>query len=307
MLSIINGGMLSTVQDLGRFGVMKDGFTQSGAMDQYSMKLANALCGNEPNSPVIEMTALGITARFTDEHIFCLCGGDFGATLNGKPIERSRSYKASAGNILTVGGARSGMRCCLAIAGGFAVPEVMGSASTNLKLGIGGYAGRKLRAGDILPVGVPSNRAKAGKTAPVREFGGGCVRLRVIMGPQDDMFTETDKALFLRQHYTATAGLDRMGLRLSGIALKGKNGTDIISDGIVFGSVQITRSGMPIILAADHQTTGGYAKIATVISVDLPLLAQVKPFDTLCFSSVSVRQAERLAAKEKKFFDKLFR
>ena len=294
MLSIINGGMLSTVQDLGRFSVMKDGFTQSGAMDQYSMRLANALCGNEPNSPVIEMTALGITARFTDEHIFCLCGGDFGATLNGKPIERSRSYKASAGDILTVGGARSGMRCCLAIAGGFAVPEVMGSASTNLKLGIGGYAGRKLRAGDMLPVGV-------------REFGGGCVRLRVIMGPQDDMFTETDKALFLRQHYTATAGLDRMGLRLSGIALKGKNGTDIISDGIVFGSVQITRSGMPIILAADHQTTGGYAKIATVISVDLPLLAQVKPFDTLCFSSVSVRQAERLAAKEKKFFDKLFR
>ena len=257
MLSIINGGMLSTVQDLGRFGVMKDGFTQSGAMDQYSMKLANALCGNEPNSPVIEMTALGITARFTDEHIFCLCGGDFGATLNGKPIERSRSYKASAG--------------------------------------------------DILPVGVPSSRAKAGMTAPVREFGGGCVRLRVIMGPQDYMFTETDKAFFLRQHYTATAGLDRMGLRLSGIALKGKNGTDIISDGIVFGSVQITRSGMPIILAADHQTTGGYAKIATVISVDLPLLAQVKPFDTLCFSSVSVRQAERLAAKEKKFFDKLFR
>ena len=183
----------------------------------------------------------------------------------------------------------------------------MGSASTNLKLGIGGYAGRKLRAGDILPVGVPSNRAKAGKTAPVREFGGGCVWLRVIMGPQDYMFTETDKALFLRQHYTATAGLDRMGLRLSGIALKGKNGTDIISDGIVFGSVQITRSGMPIILAADHQTTGGYAKIATVISVDLPLLAQVKPFDTLCFSAVSVRQAERLAAKEKKFFDKLFR
>lgn len=307
MLSIISGGMLSTVQDLGRFGVMKDGFTQSGAMDQYSMKLANALCGNGPNAPVIEMTALGITARFTEEHIFCLSGGDFGASLGGKPIERNRAYLAAAGDVLTVGGARSGMRCCLAIAGGFAVPEVMGSASTNLKLGFGGFEGRKLRAGDTLPVGAPSAKAKPGNSAPVREFGGGCTRLRVIMGPQDDMFTDTDKAFFLRQHYTATAGLDRMGLRLSGIALKGKSGTDIISDGIVFGSVQITRSGMPIILAADHQTTGGYAKIATVISVDLPLLAQIKPFDTICFSAVSVREAEKLAAKEKKFFDKLFR
>ena len=127
------------------------------------------------------------------------------------------------------------------------------------------------------------------------------------MGPQDDYFTDHGIKTFLNSTYTVTNESDRMGCKLSGEKIEYKNTVDIISDGIVFGSVQITRSGMPIILAADHQTTGGYAKIATVISVDLPLLAQVKPFDTLCFSAVSVRQAERLAAKEKKFFDKLFR
>lgn len=308
MIEIMNGGMLSTIQDSGRFGVMRNGFTQGGAMDSHSMKLANKICGNDINAPVIEMTMLGITARFKDEHIFCLSGGNFNAKLNNQPILTNQAYKADEGDVLSLGSAVSGMRCYLAVGGGFRVDEVMGSASTNIKLGIGGYNGRKLRAGDILQTGEFNNGAISveNRRLPENQYDKDAY-IRVVLGPQDDMFTQTDLTFFLKQQYTVTPSLDRMGIRLNGIALRGKNGMDIISDGITFGSVQIARSGMPIILMADHQTTGGYAKIATVISVDLPRLAQVKPYDKIHFSAVSVKEAERLAKKQKKYFDKLFK
>lgn len=306
MIEIINGGMLSTVQDMGRTGVMKNGFTQSGAMDSYSMKLANGLCGNCLNAPVIEMTMLGISAKFTDEHIFALSGGNFDAKLNGEPIKTNKAYRANAGDILSVGSAVTGMRCCLAVSGGIDVPLVMGSASTNIKLGIGGFEGRKLRAGDVLKIGKADRVSVDGRELSENVYKN-TVDIRVVPGPQDDMFTETDIAFFTQQQYTVTSNLDRMGIRLIGIALKGKSGMDIISDGITFGSVQITASGMPIILMADHQTTGGYAKIATVISVDLPKLAQVRPDDKIYFKAIGIKEAEKLARKQKKYFERLFK
>lgn len=304
MIEIINGGMLSTVQDAGRFGVMKNGFTQSGAMDSHSMKTVNVLCGNDLSAPVIEMTMLGITAKFTDSHIFCLSGGYFSPKLNGKPIENNRPYKAEAGSLLQIGAAKSGMRCYLGVSGGIDVPLVMGSASTNLKIKIGGYEGRKLKTGDIIKIGKCSYVPDMTKTAEKCDYPDH-IKVRVVLGPQDDMFTDTDLKFFSKQIYTVTPDLDRMGIRLCGIALRGKNGMDITSDGITFGSIQIARSGMPIILMADHQTTGGYAKIATVISVDLPKLAQARPYDKVMFDIVSIKQAENAAKKEKKYFRKL--
>lgn len=304
MIEIINGGMLSTVQDAGRFGVMKNGFTQSGAMDSHSMKTVNVLCGNDLSAPVIEMTMLGITAKFTDSHIFCLSGGYFSPKLNGKPIENNRPYKAEAGSLLQIGAAKSGMRCYLGVSGGIDVPLVMGSASTNLKIKIGGYEGRKLKTGDIIKIGKCSYVPDMTKTAEKCDYPDH-IKVRVVLGPQDDMFTDTDLKFFSKQIYTVTPDLDRMGIRLCGIALRGKNGMDITSDGITFGSIQIARSGMPIILMADHQTTGGYAKIATVISVDLPKLAQARPYDKVMFDIVSIKQAENAAKKEKKYFIKL--
>ena len=304
MIEIINGGMLSTVQDAGRFGVMKNGFTQSGAMDSHSMKTVNVLCGNDLSAPVIEMTMLGITAKFTDSHIFCLSGGYFSPKLNGKPIENNRPYKAEAGSLLQIGAAKSGMRCYLGVSGGIDVPLVMGSASTNLKIKIGGYEGRKLKTGDIIKIGKCSYVPDMTKTAEKCDYPDH-IKVRVVLGPQDDMFTDTDLKFFSKQIYTVTPDLDRMGIRLCGIALRGKNGMDITSDGITFGSIQIARSGMPIILMADHQTTGGYAKIATVISVDLPKLAQERPYDKVMFDIVSIKQAENAAKKEKKYFRKL--
>ena len=296
MIEIISAGMLSTIQDLGRFSVMKDGFTQSGVMDAYSTKIANKLCKNDVNAPVIEMTMLGITAKFTDEHIFAISGGIFDISLNNKPIKTNKAYVAKKGDILSIKGVKQGLRCYLAVAGGFDVPLFMGSASTNLKINVGGFEGRKLKAGDILKIG------KAGKINTYDKI----IKARVVLGPQNDMFCENDLALFSKQQYTVTSDIDRMGIRLWGIALRGKEKLEIISDAITFGSIQITNSGMPIVLMADHQTTGGYAKIATVISADLPKLAQAKPGDKIIFEIVDVNTAEKIAIKQKKYIDKLF-
>ena len=306
MIEIISAGMLSTVQDLGRFGVMKNGFTQSGVMDAYSTKIANKLCKNDINAPVIEMTMLGITAKFKGEHIFAISGGIFDISLNGNAIRTNKAYIAKDGDVLSIKGAKQGLRCYLAVAGGFDVPLFMGSASTNLKISVGGFNGRKLKAGDILKIGKADKIKNIEKRELPENTYNNPVKVRVVLGPQDDMFSENDLMLFSKQQYTVTSDLDRMGIRLWGIALRGKEKLEIISDAITFGSIQITNSGMPIILMADHQTTGGYAKIATVISADLPKLAQVKPNDKISFEIIDIDTAEKIAIKQKKFIDKLF-
>lgn len=307
MIEIITPGLLTTVQDFGRVGVMKNGFTQNGVMDRYSMRVANRLCGNCDSAPVLEMTVLGITAKFTQDTVICLSGADFGAKINDKPIRRNKAYKINSGDILSMGAAKSGMRAYLAVAGGIVGEYVFGSASTNLKFAFGGYNGRKLQSGDVLATGTGAfSLGNIDKwEIPETEYGNNA-KLRVVLGPQNEMFTDEDIRLFLSQKYEVTAQSDRMGIRLSGEPLKSKNGMDIISDGIVFGSVQVPNSGEPIILTADHQTTGGYAKIATVIGVDLPCVAQLSAGDTIEFESVTVKEAEKLAKKQKQFFDNLY-
>ena len=306
MIEIISAGMLSTVQDLGRFKVMKNGFTQSGVMDAYSTKIANKLCKNDINAPVIEMTMFGITVKFMNEHIFAISGGIFDISLNDKPIKTNKAYIAKSGDVLSIKGAKQGLRCYLAVAGGFDVPLFMGSASTNLKINVGGFNGRKLKAGDILKIGKADKIKNIEKRELPENTYNNIVKVRVVLGPQNDMFSKNDLLLFSNQQYTVTSDLDRMGIRLWGIALRGKEKLEIISDAITFGSIQITNSGMPIILMADHQTTGGYAKIATVISADLPNLAQVKPNDKINFEIIDIDTAEKIAIKQKKYIDKLF-
>lgn len=306
MIEIISAGMLSTVQDLGRFGVMKNGFTQSGVMDTYSTKIANKLCKNDINAPVIEMTMFGITAKFIGEHVFAISGGIFDISLNNEPIRTNKAYIAKDGDILSIKSAKQGLRCYLAVAGGFDVPLFMGSAATNLKIKVGGFNGRKLKSGDILKIGKADKIKNIEKRELPENIYNNTVKVRAVLGPQDDMFSENDLLLFSNQQYTVTSDLDRMGIRLWGIALRGKEKLEIISDAITFGSIQITNSGMPIILMADHQTTGGYAKIATVISADLPKLAQVKPKDKISFEIIDIDTAEKIAIKQKKHIDKLF-
>lgn len=307
MIEIITPGLLTTVQDFGRVGVMKNGFTQNGAMDRYSMTVANRLCGNCDSAPVIEMTVLGVTARFTQDTVICVSGADFGAKINDKPIKRNKAYKINKGDILSMGAAKSGMRAYLAVAGGIVGEYVFGSASTNLKFAFGGHFGKKLQSGDVLSIGTgafPLGDIDKWEI-PESEYSKDA-QLRVVLGPQNEMFTDEDIRLFLSQEYEVNAQSDRMGIRLSGEPLKSKNGMDIISDGIVFGSVQVPNSGEPIILMADHQTTGGYAKIATVISVDLPRASQLSAGNTVRFKSVTVEEAEQEAKKQKRFFDNLY-
>lgn len=307
MIEIITPGLLTTVQDFGRVGVMKNGFTQNGAMDRYSMTVANRLCGNCDSAPVLEMTVLGVTARFTQDTVICVSGADFGAKINDKPIKRNKAYKINKGDILSMGAAKSGMRAYLAVAGGIVGEYVFGSASTNLKFAFGGHFGKKLQSGDVLSIGTgafPLGEIDKWKI-PESEYSKDA-QLRVVLGPQNEMFTDEDIRLFLSQEYEVNAQSDRMGIRLSGEPLKSKNGMDIISDGIVFGSVQVPNSGEPIILMADHQTTGGYAKIATVISVDLPRASQLSAGNTVRFKSVTVEEAEQEAKKQKRFFDNLY-
>ena len=307
MIEIITPGLLTTVQDFGRVGVMKNGFTQNGAMDRYSMTVANRLCGNCDSAPVLEMTVLGVTARFTQDTVVCVSGADFGAKINDKPIKRNKAYKINNGDILSMGTAKSGMRAYLAVAGGIVGEYVFGSASTNLKFAFGGHFGKKLQSGDVLSIGTgafPLGEIDKWEI-PESEYSKDA-QLRVVLGPQNEMFTDEDIRLFLSQEYEVNAQSDRMGIRLSGEPLKSKNGMDIISDGIVFGSVQVPNSGEPIILMADHQTTGGYAKIATVISVDLPRASQLSAGNTVRFKSVTVEEAEQEAKKQKRFFDNLY-
>lgn len=264
-------------------------------MDTEAMLRANLLVGNAPNVGVIEMTLAGLSARFDCDCVIALTGAEFRAKLNGLPIKRCRAVAVEAGDTLTMGAAGTGMRGYLAVAGGFDIPAVFGSVSTDLRCGLGGFHGRRLLAGDVLPLHHAAF-SPSGIRLPIPDYPD-TITLRVLLGPQDGMFTQHGIDTFLQSEYTLTEQSDRMGLRLSGAKIENRQGVDILSDGIAPGSVQIPASGMPIIMMADRQTTGGYAKIATVISADLSLAAQARPGTGIRFSRVSEAEALRLRRK----------
>ncbi len=292
-LTILSPGPLTTVQDSGRFGALGKGFSPGGAMDMDAMTVANLLVGNAPGVGVLEMTMLGITARFDCETVIALTGADMSARLNDRPIARYASVAVHPGDVLTMGAASRGMRAYLAVTGGFDLPLVMGSVSTNLKCALGGFQGRKLKTGDELPLNQSGAPFLPRQVSPPEDYPD-CISLRVLLGPQDDAFTQKGIDTFLGCEYTVTDKADRMGIRLSGEIIESKNGVDILSDGIAAGSVQIPASGTPIIMMADRQTTGGYAKIATVISADLSRAAQARPGTRIRFVRVTEAEAIRL-------------
>ena len=278
IMKVMTPGPLSTVQDGGRFGYMSTGFGSGGAMDLRSMRIANLLVGNYENDGVIEMTMLGLSAEFTCTSVIALTGADMQPKLNGEDIPMYETVEVQAGDKLTMGAARTGMRGYLAVAGGFDIDPVMGSQSTNLKVKLGGFQGRKLAAGDQIPLRREADLSQCGynKCEPENQYPQ-VSTVRVMFGPQEDYFTQKGIDTFLSARYNVSGQSDRMGVRLEGTPIENKNGVDIISDGIAYGSVQIPASGTPIIMMADRQTTGGYAKIATVITADLPKIAQAKP------------------------------
>ncbi|MDO4267484.1 MAG: biotin-dependent carboxyltransferase family protein [Eubacteriales bacterium] len=306
-IRIIKGGLLTTVQDLGRTGYQSQGFGVAGVMDVRSFKIANLLLDNPENEAVLEFTLIGPTLEFTAATIIAITGGDFQPTLNGEPAPMYTAIYINKGDILRFGSARTGSRGYVAFSSYLKIPVVMGSRCTNMKSRIGGFKGRALQAGDYIEFRIRRRYLPffLSRQLELDEFDQEEAVLRVVMGPQDDKFSRQGIDTFLKSEYTVTSDFDRMGCRLEGPIIAPKTTSDIISDGITFGSVQVPSQGKPIILLADRQTTGGYAKIATVASVDIPKLVQRKTDHRIRFRAISVQEAQQLYRKQEQEFARM--
>ena len=300
-VEVQDAGLLTTVQDLGRFGHRRLGVACAGALDAPALRAANLLVGNEAGAAALECTVLGPALRFLAPTRLAVTGADLGPVLHRDdlgpwPVPSGGAVLARAGNRLVFTGRRAGCRAYVALSGGVDVPLVLGSRATDVGGGFGGHHGRPLRAGDRLALG-PS-RAEPVRVGPA-PLVAAAPTLRVVLGPQEDHFTAESVEGFLSGEYAVTAASDRVGCRLEGPLLGHLRGGEIPSDGLVPGSVQVPPDGRPIVTMADGPTTGGYPKVATVIGPDLPLLAQVVGGEgRVRFAAVSVAEAQR-AARER--------
>jgi antagonist of KipI len=302
-ITVIQPGLLTTLQDLGRWGFQAIGMPVAGVMDEYAARVGNLLVGNPEHAPVLEITLLGPELRFAQETSIAITGGDLQPRVNAHPLAGWATYRVQPEDILRFDGVCRGCRAYLAVSGGFQADLVMGSAATYLRGQIGGYQGRTLRAGDVLRIGICTDlpdfknlRDPVGQllTLPPEYLPEARDTVRVILGPQAEAFTEDGLNTFLTAEYVITNDADRMGYRLDGPKIEHVRGADIISDGIAAGAIQVPAHGRPIIMLADRQTTGGYPKIAHIITADLSIVAQKKPGDRLHFTAVPVAEAQRL-------------
>jgi antagonist of KipI len=311
-------GLLTTVQDLGREGFGPLGVSASGVADAISLRIGNRLVGNVEGTAGLEMTLLGGTFVFPDGATFALAGSDFGATLDGETVELWATFEAKRGQTLRLGPTRSGARCYLCVEGGIEVKHFLGSASTHLLSGIGGYEGRALRKGDVLKIGTVSvdGEKRTGKNGRSTGDPGAIGKrrlapralerlrtrkvLRAMPGPQSEWFPESVHKQFYGSTYRVTEESNRMGIRLEGKAVPAPAGGEMISEGVSLGAVQVPEGGNPIILFVEQQTTGGYPKIANVISADFHSLGQLRPRDEIRFERVDWETARSLLIEQEK-------
>ncbi|MGE5255318.1 MAG: biotin-dependent carboxyltransferase family protein [Hyphomicrobiales bacterium] len=292
---VLSPGILSTVQDLGRFGYARYGVAPSGALDAFAVRVGNLLVGNDEHAAVLETTLMGLRLKVLRDGVVAVTGGDLQPRRAGERLAMWRSHLVREGEIIAFSGPSSGLRAYIAVAGGIHVPVVMGSRSTNLASGFGGFEGRMLRKGDILGVDSTADiacytgRSIAPELVPVYASPW---RLRVVWGPQDDHFSEEGKHSFVTAAFTVSPDSDRTGIRLKGPVVDRRPGVEesIISEGILPGAIQVPGDGQPIIILGET-ASGGYRKIATVISADLSLLGQVTPGDSASFEAVSLEAA----------------
>jgi antagonist of KipI len=288
--------MLTTVQDRGRWGFQASGVPVAGPMDLVSHRLANALVGNGVDAATLEITLLGPELEFEDERVVAVTGAEFSLTVDGRPVSaspRTSPFMVSTGARLRFGARHRGARAYLAVSGGIDVPLVLGSRSTHVISGMGGFGGRPLRAGDRVPLGPMSveRRTVRPPLVPVMPLPDREATVRVLPGPQLDRFTPTSLDRLQSAPYVIAHKSDRMGFRLEGPTLVHSGSADIISDATGLGALQVPASGQPILLMADRQTTGGYPKIATAITADLAIAAQLAPGDAIRFAVCSPREA----------------
>ncbi|EHQ62732.1 biotin-dependent carboxyltransferase family protein [Paenibacillus dendritiformis] len=297
-------GLLTTVQDSGRFGFQKYGVLASGAMDAVALRLANLLAGNQEGAAALEITLIGPKLVFEKAAVVALAGGNLSPAVDGVSLPLWRPVFIPAGKTLTFGRAVSGCRLYLAVAGGIHVPEVMGSRSTYLRAGIGGFRGRALQAGDVLVTGASAAWPEMssdevvvlpwGASHELRPAYQDNPVLRVVQGPEYHRFDEETRRKLWTERFRVTPQSDRMGYRLEGVPLALADPLDMVSSAVGAGTIQVPPEGKPIVLLADRQTAGGYPRIAHVISVDLPLIAQVKPGGQIRFEEVSLEEAQDL-------------
>ena len=300
-IRIQTAGLLTTVQDLGREGFGPIGVSVSGAADALSLRLGNRLVGNVEGAAGLEMTLFGGTFLFPEGAVVAVTGSDFGASLDGAKVSMQTSIEVRPGQTLRLGPTRSGARCYLCVQGGIAVPPFLGSASTHILSGLGGFEGRPLRRGDILSIGSSHKPFRKRNVAPhlsehllPREV------LRVTPGPQMNWFSQSARRSFYSDTYRVSEQSDRMGLRLEGAPLSQRIRRSMITEGVSLGAVQVPQGGLPIILFVEQQTTGGYPKIANVISADLHRLGQLRPRDEIRFEQVSWEAAHALLVEQEK-------
>lgn len=303
MLKILRGGIYTTVQDLGRNGFRRLGISQGGALDIPALKIANLLVGNAPEAAGLEITLGQFSAEFTQDTWVALTGAGCDAQLDGKPLWTGWRYPVKRGQRLTLKMPKHGMRSYLAVAGGIAVPEMLGSRSTDIKAGFGGLAGRQLQEGDVLPLGEP-------QTLPTNSVGVKQLlfsnRIRAIPGPEYQEFNAEAQDVFWRTGWQLNPQSNRMGYRLQGSrTLVRTTEREMLSHGLLPGVIQVPHNGQPIVLMADAQTTGGYPRIACVIEADLYHLAQIRLGEFIHFIPCTLAEAKRAKAEQDHFIQQI--
>ena len=308
-IKVLIPGFLSTIQDMGRWGYQDKGVSPSGVMDTHAAALANTLVSNPVNECVIEAAMGSIQLVFEESTVIAVCGARAEILVDHRAVGMNTAVTVRRGQTLSIGPAIAGMWVYIAFAGGLDITPVMKSASTNLSLHLGGMRGRKLEAGDQIGFRQPrptlSNQRLRHCPAMPLSAPDAVTPIRIILGPQDTRFAPDVIGRLLSSQYIVTPESNRMGYRLSGSTGGLGAGYDIITDGITFGSIQVPPSGEPIVMMADHQTTGGYAKIAAVISEDLPILAQCRPGSVIRFVNISVKEAQALISAHALYLERL--
>lgn len=314
-VTVLRAGFLTTVQDLGRNGFRRHGVTSGGALDSHALKVANLLAGNEKSAAGLEVTLGSMRLRFGDDRIVAWCGGKFDVRIADTELPTGCAGFITRGEELQIIAPEAGGRIWLAISGGIDVPVVLGSRATDLRSAFGGHQGRMLRDGDLLALGAWSETAAgiAGElrqrrvsnwSAPHRwSHPGGTAWLRFVRGSDWSRFAPQAQAQFVRAQFSVTPDSDRMGARLEGVALRRRDEQELTSEPVAFGAVQVPPDGNPIILLGDCQTIGGYPKIAHVITVDLPIAAQLRPGRSVGFIEAPLADAQALLVQREKDFE----
>lgn len=306
-IEVLKPGALTTLQDLGRRGFQKLGVPVNGVMDERSHRLANALVGNAQSQGTLEVTLMGPTLRFTVDAVIAVTGADLDVKVNGEPLQLDTATVVTAGSELAFGKRRSGVRAYIAVRGGYQVDPVMGSVSLFARGSYGGFAGRALAKGDVIALNDSSKKDASSVDRKLAAFAQDVLAnadapIRVMAGREWERFNAASQDAFQQESFRLTPNSDRMGFRLEGPTLELTQATQMESEALGFGAIQVPADGNPIVLMADRQTTGGYPKIAQVCAVDLPRLAQKMPGEWVKFNVIGIDHAQRLLLSQERTF-----